>query len=67
MLNDGGVASVDVGNGSLANINFPVHAFGLGSTVLLIDDSSDTASHSATLSGDASPNATAARSPRRLR
>ena len=47
--NAGGYDTVNLGNGTLANVNGSVNVSGAGSTSLIVDDSNDTTAHSATL------------------
>jgi hypothetical protein len=49
--NVGGYDGVNVGNGSLANVNGSVNVSGAGSANLIVDDSGDATAHSATLTG----------------
>ncbi len=47
--NAGGYDTVNLGNGSLANVNGSVNVSGAGSTSLIVDDSNDANAHSVTL------------------
>ena len=49
MSNAGGYDTVNLGNGTLANVNGSVNVSGAGSTSLIVDDSADATAHSATL------------------
>jgi hypothetical protein len=49
VVNWGGTDSVNVGSGTLANVNGAVSVSGAGSTNLIVDDSNDATAHNATL------------------